>query len=159
MTAAPKSAPLTIKVSRLIRAPRERVFEAWTHPDLRRKWWQHGQGLAACDINARPGGRYRMTQIGGSCEEFPVPSDFEWVMEGEFLEVTRPSRLVFTWNVNHNPPVVNNRVTIDLREVPGGTEVTITHEGIETPQLRDGTHEGWSSLLDSMAEVLATQQQ
>ena len=51
-------------------------------------------------------------------------------MDGEFLEVVAPKRLVFTWNVTHpEEPAVEERVTVDLREVDGGTGGTITHEG------------------------------
>jgi uncharacterized protein YndB with AHSA1/START domain len=151
---ATQPSQITVRVSRVIRAPRERVFEAWVDPDLRRKWWRHGSGLKVCAIDARPGGRYRMTQIGGCPEEIQPDVNFEWIMDGEFLEVVRPSRIVFTWNVNHDPPVVNNRVTIELREVPGGTEVTLTHEGLPSEQLRDGTDDGWTSLMESMARLL-----
>lgn len=156
MTATAMQTPFTVRVTRIIRAPRERVFEAWINPDLRRQWWKHGQGLRECTVDAKAGGRYRMTQIGGCDREQGGNPDFEWVMQGEFLEVARPSRIVFTWNVNHTPPVLNNRVTIDLREVPGGTEVHLTHEGLLTEYLRDGTNEGWTSLLEHIAGLLET---
>ena len=154
MNAAQSESLFTIHLTRVIRAPRDRVFEAWVNPDLRRQWWHHGNGLSVCDLDPRPGGRYRMVQIGGCEEEHDVPANFEWVMAGEFVEVVRPSRIVFTWNVNHSPPVVNNRVSIDLIEVPGGTELRLTHEGRLTPEMRDGTREGWTRLVASIADLL-----
>lgn len=144
----------SVRVSRIIRGPRERVFEAWLKPEIRRQWWvtHSGEGLTSCEIEARVGGRYCQKQIGG-CSEEPDPN-FEWIMEGEFVEIVEPERLVFTWNVNHDPPVVDSRVTIEFKEVAEGTEVVLTHEGLATAQLRDGTHEGWTKLLGHIAEVL-----
>ncbi len=147
---------LSVNVSRFIRASRQRVFDAWVKPELRRKWWRthRGEGLTACEVDARVGGRYRMTQIGGGCESPVDDPDYEWVMAGEFLEVDPPRKLVFTWNVNHEPPIVGERVTIEFREVEGGTDVTIKHEGILSPAMRDGTEGGWTTLLEAIAEVL-----
>lgn len=154
MTTTQSDRLFTLRVSRIIRASRERVFEAWVNPDLRRQWWVNGRGLSACDIDASVGGKYRMVQVGTCSEEFNVDPDFEWVMAGEFLELVRPSRIVFTWGVNHTPPVTNHRVTIDLREVPGGTELTLVHEGIMSAAMRDGTHEGWTVLVKAIGELL-----
>ena len=147
---------LSVNVSRFIRASRQRVFDAWVKPELRRKWWRthRGEGLTACEVDARVGGRYCMKQIGGGCESPGEDPDYEWIMEGEFLEVDPPRKLVFTWNVNHEPPTVDERVTIEFREVEGGTDVTIRHEGILSPAMRDGTEGGWTTLLEAIAEVL-----
>ncbi len=147
---------LSVNVSRFIRAPRQRVFDAWVKPELRRKWWRthRGEGLTACEVDARVGGRYCMKQIGGGCESPGEDPDYEWIMQGEFLEVDPPRKLVFTWNVNHDPPTVDERVSIEFREVEGGTDVTIKHEGILSPAMRDGTEGGWTTHLEAIAEVL-----
>lgn len=154
---AQATAQLSLRVSRLINAPRRRVFEAWIKPELRRRWWFAGteNQLTNCEIDARVGGTYCQKQIGG-CEDAPnVPDDYEWIMEGEFLEITEPQRLVFTWNVNHpDEPQVEQRVTVDFIDVDGATKVTITHERIPTTPMRDGTKEGWTKLLELLAGVL-----
>lgn len=137
-----------VTVSRVIRAPRERVFDAWVDPDQRRAWWvdEHGSRSTRCEIDARVGGRYRQNQ---------VTPDYEWIMEGEFLEVDRPNRLVFTWNVNYpDDRERGNTVAIDFREVTGGTEITILHEGGATQALRDGQQVGWTHFLGKLAETL-----
>ncbi len=154
--ASSRSETLSVNVSRFVRAPRERVFEAWTNPELRRKWWRThtGEGLATCEVDARVGGRYCMVQVGGGCESPGDDATFEWVMQGEFLEVDPPRKLVFTWNVNHDPPTVDERVTIEFRKVEGGTDVTIKHEGILSQAMRDGTEGGWTTHLGAMAEVV-----
>ncbi len=150
------TADMTVRVSRVIRAPRRRVFEAWLDPKICRAWWRFdgGAGLTVCEIDGRVGGRYRQVQVGGCPDEPDADPNFEWVMEGEFVEIVVPERLVFTWNVNHDPPVVDNRVTIEFHEVDGGTEVVLTHEGHLTTKMRDGTQKGWTLLLGRIAAVL-----
>lgn len=162
MTASDAHAPatLSVRVTRFIQAPPQDVFEAWIKPEIRKKWWltARGDGLTTCEIDARPGGRYCLKQIGGGSETPDEDDDYEWVMDGEFLEVVAPKRLVFTWNVNHpEEPVVDQRVTVELREVDRGTEVTITHEGILSNRLREGTEQGWTKLLQNMAEFVQRQ--
>jgi uncharacterized protein YndB with AHSA1/START domain len=152
---ARRSGKLSLRVSQVIPALPQRVFDAWIQPELRRRWWfvDRGFRLTHCEIDARVGGRYCMKQVGGG-EELGVPPGFEWIMEGRFLEVDAPRRLVFTWNVNHTPPVVDERVTVEFRAVPGGTEVTITHENIGSAAMRDATEGGWTELLEIQARVL-----
>lgn len=75
-------------------------------------------------------------------------------MHGEFLELSPPQRIVLTWNVNDTPPTVDNHVTVEFHERDGGTEVVITHEGILTAAMRDGTNEGWTHLMASLATVV-----
>ena len=160
MNAANAESPdtLRVRVSRFIRAPRRRIFDAWLDPEIRRKWWftDRGSGLTACEIDARVGGRYCLKQIGSDSPTPGVDDDFEWIMQGEFLEIDAPQRLVFTWNVNHpGEPITDERVTVEFNEAKGGTEVVITHEGILSTQMRDGTEEGWTKLLELLEPVVA----
>jgi uncharacterized protein YndB with AHSA1/START domain len=153
MTTAPidPGSKHSVRVTRVIRASRERLFDAWLNPEIRRQWWltAHGEGPTVCEIDAQVGGRYRLHQIGGGCESPEQDENYEWIMEGEFLEIVPPERLVFTWNVNHvDEPVVDQRVTVEFRAVPGGTEITITHEGILSAAMQAGTDAGWSKLLE-----------
>jgi len=161
MNPTPPQSPdaLNLSVTRIIRAPRERVYEAWLKPELRRKWWMdNGEDiLTHCDIDARVGGRYCMKQIGSGCDtlDSQYPPDYEWVMEGEFVELVPYERIVFTWNVNHTTePVVNQRVTIDLVDVDGHTEVTLTHVGSISEKMRDDHKGGWTQALECLAGYL-----
>lgn len=146
---------LSLTVSRVIHAPRERVFDAWVKPELRRQWWLNNRGepLAECRIDARVGGRYHMEEYCDVPDDATYGPNYLWELAGEFLEIDPPKRLVFTWNVNHKPPVVDQRVTVEFREVDGGTEVTITHSGRMDAKMRDGTYGGWSELLGHIERV------
>ena len=151
---------LRVYVSRFIAAPRERLFEAWLNPEIRRRWWvtARGEGPTACDIDARVGGRYCIKQIGSGAESADRDDDYEWIMEGEFVEIVEPEKIAFTWTVNHpNEPPSDELVTVEFRKVKGGTEVTITHTGILSSRLRDGTEEGWTKALEILAGVMQGQ--
>lgn len=77
-------------ISRSIRGPLGRVFEAWSQPELFKQWWipkGMPMTLAACEMDVRTGGKYRLAiSMEGQTMEF----------FGRYLEVTPPSRLVWT---------------------------------------------------------------
>ena len=147
------SGKLDLCVSRVIRASRERVFDAWVNPAMRRSWWfELIPGSDGCEMDVRVGGTYCMKQVGCGKQIPEHPDDYVWIMNGEFVEITPPERLVFSWNVNHKEePVVNQLVTVVFDEVTDGTKVTLTHEGIVSDQMRGETTEGWTQLLDRIA--------
>ncbi len=158
MSAKPeRSGMMIVQVAGLVRAAPEAVFDAWVIPEIRRKWWRNvrGEGPTVCEIDARVGGRYTIKQLGSGSETANINDMYEWVMTGEFLEVERPHRLVFTWNVN-NPgdPVVNQRVEVMFHAADGGTRVEVTHNGIQSTELRDGTKAGWESMIEHIKDVL-----
>ena len=71
--------------------------------------------------------------------------------EGEYLEINRPERLIFTWN---SPSVKNTRVTVDFKSLGSQTEVTITHELLPQSEV-NGHTEGWTYALGQLAGYLA----
>ncbi|MBK6542647.1 MAG: SRPBCC domain-containing protein [Flavobacteriales bacterium] len=80
----------TLVLSRMINAPRELVFEAWSHPKHLVRWWGPNDfTLPYCEQDFRVGGKYRF------CMRAPDGSD-HWV-RGEYTHINAPSRLVFTW--------------------------------------------------------------
>lgn len=158
MSAKPEdSGTMIVQVAGLVRAAPEAVFDAWVIPEIRRKWWRNvrGEGPTVCEIDARVGGRYTIKQLGSGSETADINDMYEWVMTGEFLEVERPTRLVFTWNVN-NPadPIVDQRVEVTFHATAGGTRVEVTHNGIHSTEIRDGTKAGWESMIKHINEVL-----
>src|SRR5688572_20703319 len=74
-------------LSRIIDAPRRRVFEAWSR-HLPKWWGPHGMTTPVCEIDLRPGGIFRTVMRAPDGSEYPT--------RGVFLEVLAPERIVFT---------------------------------------------------------------
>lgn len=148
-----KSCPKVI-VKKIIHADQDKVFDAWTKPELMQHWFVGGKGTARVAVDLRVGGSYsNEMHIEGeaTCSSAGSKDGAQiYAHHGQYLEITRPKRLVFTWN---SPSVQNTKVTVDLRKVDEGTEVTITHE---LPTLEDcqGHEAGWTFALNGLAAYL-----
>lgn len=104
-------------VTRTIQGPPQAVFEAWTDAALFRQWWvpkSIGIKLLSCEVDARVGGGYRLTFDTGDAE----PMAFF----GRYLEVTPPSRLVWTNEEGDDGDVVT---TVTFADDHGRTRLTV----------------------------------
>ncbi|HEX6701031.1 MAG TPA: SRPBCC domain-containing protein [Gaiellaceae bacterium] len=140
---------VVLRLSRRFDAPRERVFDAWTNPELLRRWWAaqpHWEGAEA-DIDLRPGGSYRLAMRD-------TDSGMVHAVVGEYAEVRPPERLAYTWTWESNPAEMagsaGSLVEVDFVESDGGTEVQVTHSGFASQEIA-GMHEhGWNGCLDNL---------
>ncbi|WP_341896465.1 SRPBCC domain-containing protein [Ferrovibrio terrae] len=146
MTApAPVAPSLTLK--RRIKAPPEKVFAAWTQPQLMRQWFApaHAATLEV-DCDLRIGGRYRVlmhVEDDGRDHE----------ASGVYREIVPHERLVFTWTWLNRPEEGETLVTLHFRPDDGHTLFTLTHERFASEQLRDEHSNGWSGALDKLVQV------
>ncbi|HEX7026466.1 MAG TPA: SRPBCC family protein [Gammaproteobacteria bacterium] len=103
--------------SRIINGPSNLVFEAWTNPELFKKWWVPKSApitLVSCEMDIRTGGKYRLRfSMGSQSMEF----------FGKYLEVTPHSRLVWTNEEGGEDAAVITTVTFE--EIDGTTLVTV----------------------------------
>jgi uncharacterized protein YndB with AHSA1/START domain len=106
---------LEIRVERVFDAPRAHVYSVWTDPKLIPEWW--GQGTVVEELDLRPGGSYRFRTVKG-------------VVEGTFVEVLPPERLVQTFQ--------NHVQTLEFEDLGEQTKLTQTMR-FETSQQRDMT--------------------
>jgi uncharacterized protein len=139
---------LSLEVKRLIKAPRERVFAAWTTPDGILKWFGPDTCRAlSAKVDLRVGGEYR---VHAHTEEFG-----ETEVVGVYREVNRPSRLVYTWNWADSPmnEMGETVVTVDFVDVNGDTEVRLRHEGFPGSEPRDKHNYGWTGCLDKLEKM------
>jgi len=133
-----------VVVRRLIAAPPDRVFSAWTEPEHLLRWWgPDGVTLADVRVDLRVGGCYRLDNqyADGSVTR----------IAGEFEVIERPSRLVYTWA--HQPitrDTEHTRVTVVFEPCADGTEVVVTHEGFQTERSRHAHATGWSECLNRL---------
>jgi uncharacterized protein YndB with AHSA1/START domain len=147
--------PVTVRLQRTIAAPPARVYRAWLDPELLAQWiapWD--RRVTRAEVEERPGGRVSIHQadehgdIGG--------------MEAEVLELVPDERLVFNWSFvgpdREADPGMETRLTVVLREVDEGTELTLVHERLEglraaMPQVADKVTEGWNAVFDKLVKV------
>jgi uncharacterized protein YndB with AHSA1/START domain len=108
-----------IRMTRLFDAPRKLVFEAMTKPEHVKEWWGRlgeGYSVPVCEIDLRPGGKWRFVN------RYPGG---EAVFYGEYREIVPPSRLVFTEIYEPFPDAVSV-VTSVFTEEAGKTRMTAT---------------------------------
>ncbi len=137
----------TIIITRRFDFSIERVFDAWLDPARASKFlFTTPTGkMVRVEIDARVGGSFKLTRRDGE--------DVEHV--GTYLEIDRPRRLVFTFGVPKFSALMT-RVSIDLKPLPAGCELTLTQEGVP-PEWLDRTREGWGNILDGLSAHLAEQ--
>ena len=134
----------TVRVSHRFTAPPEQVFDAWLDPAKARKFLfatPTGQMVRA-ETDPRVGGQFTFTDRRDG-------EDVDHT--GEYLEIERPRRLVFTFMVPKYSSVVT-RVTIDIVPLESGCQLTLTHEGV-LKEYEEGSKEGWSRILAGLATI------
>jgi uncharacterized protein YndB with AHSA1/START domain len=105
-------------VTRTFNAPARIVFEAWTRPELLQRWWapkSFGISFLSCEADVRTGGTYRFV-FAHSASEQPM------AFFGKYLEVTPPSRLVWTNDEGGEGGAVT---TVTFEERDGHTRVVM----------------------------------
>jgi uncharacterized protein YndB with AHSA1/START domain len=143
-----KSPPLQLRLERVIRADRERVFAAWTRPEQLRAW-SAPEGMTieeGGELDLRVGGQWSVVML--------EPDGTRHAAFGTYREITPPKRLVLTHAWQHERDTTpETTLTVEFHEVPGGTRVVLTQEGFAAPESRDGHVGGWSSALDNLEKL------
>jgi uncharacterized protein YndB with AHSA1/START domain len=132
-----------------IEASAERIFEALINPDERVKWWGAEGSFQTTHMESelRPGGRWAMRGLRMDGQPFTIV--------GEYREIVRPQRLVFTWCPDWQDSAGTSLVCIDLEEDDGVTTVRLTHSGLTAEALRTG-HRGWPQILAWLRAYIGT---
>jgi uncharacterized protein YndB with AHSA1/START domain len=139
----------TLTVTRVLNAPRDVVFRAWTDPNQLMKWWGPEHHPAThIEMDVRPGGRFR------NCLR-SVETGAELWHHGVFREVVPPSLLVFSfaWEEDGERGL-ENIVTITFEDLGGKTKLTLQQTPFQSDAERDGHGEGWGSSFGRLAEFL-----
>ena len=127
-----------VEVVTTIRAPRERVFDAWLTPERMARFLCAGNTrVDVIDVDPRVGGAFRivMADDRGACEH-----------RGRYVEIRRPERLQFTWS-SAATGGADTDVTITFEPVPEGTKVTLVHLGLPDETTAQRHEGGWRSIL------------
>ena len=138
----------TVEIRRSIRAPRQRVFEAWTSAAEMKAW--HAPGLLTvshAEVDLRPGGAYRI--------HMREPNGSEHRVTGIYREVDPPKRVVYTWSWEDDVAVKDTVVTVEFHQRGESTEIVVTHAGLPTDDQRKQHAEGWQGIMEKLESVFA----
>jgi uncharacterized protein YndB with AHSA1/START domain len=138
-------------LTRTFNGPPRIVFEAWTNPELFKRWWvpkSAGLTLLSCEMDVRTGGTYRLV-----FSHSPEPMAFF----GRYLEVTPPSRLVWT----NDEEADGGAVTTVTFEERGGKTLLVLHELYPSKEALEGAlagkmDGGMEETFDQLDELLVT---
>lgn len=141
----------SVRVSRQLAASPERLFDAWLDATELRALLVAGRigRLTGPYVDARVGGYFRIVHHRGA-------EAIEY--SGEFLEIDRPHRLVFSLFVERYAQW-DDRVIVELAPVAGRSLLVLTHElSLPNPAQRSQVQRGWARVLDGLAARTAIRQ-
>lgn len=134
----------------MLQAPRERVWREWTEPDRFAAWLGGAEGEvppSSVAMDVRVGGAWRLTIR---------MRDGEMSWQGEYREIVKPERIVFTLSDQPPPDAVPALVLVELGDVgEGGTEMRFEQRGSLSPAQAAAARYAWSRSFDCLAGRLA----
>ncbi len=142
-----------IVMTRIFDAPRDLVFEAHTSCEHMSRWWgPRRYEVGSCEIDFRPGGAWRIVHRGSAGQEFGF--------HGEFREIVRPERIVWTFEFEGMPGHVSVD-TVTFEEHDGKTTLTATsvfdtvedRDGMLQSGMQEGAAETWDRLEEYLEEL------
>lgn len=143
---------LKLEMKRVIRASRQRVFDAWTRPETIRLWFGPGRELGEVLADAEVGGEYSFTMLtkvdADGCDVTQTSS-----AKGRYVRVEPYDLLQFTW-IGSWDPSVESMVTLTFTDVEGGTELAFVQQRFSSEASRDQHSFGWTAGLDKLKQVL-----
>lgn len=158
MTCTAKAAPVSereLVLTRIIDAPREKLFKAWTDPELVKQWFAPlPWTTSAAELDVRPGGTAMVVMRDPDGNEYPNP--------GVYLEVVENEQLVFTdaftkaWEPSEKPFMT---AIVTFEDIGGKTRYTARarHWTVADREAHEkmGFHEGWGQCADQLAALVA----
>lgn len=148
-THTPAAAP-AIVLRRVYAAPRQRVFDAWTKPELAIQFLGGGDvEVADVAMDVRTGGAYNIAMR--------MPDGERWNVGGIYQEVRPPERLSMTWRWDEDNPEdeYDTLLTLEFNEADGGTELVLTHERFANVDSRNRHEGGWAKIMARADAVIA----
>lgn len=138
---------LSLKVTRYLPHPPEKVFDAWLDPDMMARFMVPAPDMAAPKVTADPrvGGKFQVIMVSSQSPE-------GWPHDGEYLVIDRPNKLQFTWVSAYTQD--DSTVTLDFNAKGDGTDVTLTHVRFPHEESRNNHEGGWTRILEKLDSVL-----
>ncbi len=137
---------LSLNINKTIKAPIEKVFDAWLNPKLLSLFMTPMPGMPPSDVttDAKVGGVFTIIMKAG---EDQLPHT------GKYLEINRPNKLVFTWQ-SHNS-IDGSTVTLLFDEMnKNTTNIRLSHEKFIDEKARDDHQGGWGNILNVLNSLM-----
>jgi uncharacterized protein YndB with AHSA1/START domain len=141
-----------VTLTRVVNAPRDLVWAAWTEPEHMARWWgPMGFTNPVCELDVRPGGKILI--------HMRAPDGTVYPMTGVFSEVVRPERLAFTAHAEglDGTKYLESRIVVTFEAQGALTRVTVTAsaKGLHrlAPQMLAGMEAGWTQSLERLGEL------
>lgn len=143
-----------LRLERTFAASPEEVFDAWTNPVVLERWWAARPTWTSpgCEVDLRVGGRYTLRMRDDESGEV-------YVVAGEYREVDRPRRLVYTWcweGTDGLRPGEVSIVSVEFRADGAGTTVVLEHSELASEESRARHAAGWEGSLENLARRVFT---
>jgi uncharacterized protein YndB with AHSA1/START domain len=136
----------SLRISRVIKADRERVFRAWTEPAQMKQWsCPEGMNVAEAEVDLTVGGRYLI--------RMESPEGKVHTAVGVYREIEAPSRLAYTWDWKEES-IGETLVTVEFNDLGESTEVVLCHELFPNGEAKVGHEDGWLSCLNRLEGLL-----
>ena len=137
-----------LRIERTFAASAEEVFDAWTSPEVMRRWFHCGPDWETpkAEVDLRVGGRVSVVMR--------TPDGTEAGAQGEYRVIDRPQRLVMTWTFDSD---TSNEQLMDLSfsESEGSTTVTLVNSRIASDERRNSQEWGWNGCLNELERVFS----
>ena len=143
-----KTENLVLMMQRKLKASPERLFDAWTKPELMKQWFHAGVDMTTPVAEADPkvGGSWRVVMRKADGKDYPN--------NGRYLVLDRPNKLVFTWHPMGQADY-ETKVTLLFKKISEEfTGMTLTHEGLRDKDWYDRHNAGWVACVDSLQNWL-----
>jgi glutathione S-transferase len=141
-----------LTLTRFIRAPREKVYDAFVTPALLSQW-QCPRGMSVeASADARVGGAYRL--------QMRARDGSQHVAFGHYSELRRPEHLAYTWAWEGGGPLpegLYTHIEVDLVARDGGTELRMRHGGFPAAAAVEPHRHGWTSCLNRLNDLVDPQ--
>jgi uncharacterized protein YndB with AHSA1/START domain len=138
-----------LRIARTFGAPAEAVFDAWTSPEVMRRWYHAGPDWETpeVEVDLRVGGRVSVVMR--------KPDGSEVELSGEYREIDRPHRLTMTCTFSDDPADEEQLIELSFSEDDGSTTVVLVNSRIPNDERRDAQENGWGLCFDNLEGALA----
>lgn len=144
----------TLSLTRDFNAPREKIFQAWTDPEILTKWFgPKGVSTESAQVDLKVGGKYQFTmkEPGGKIISHG----------GQYREIDPPKKLAFTWILEgqgcegSEGQYAETVVTIEFQDMGTSTRLILTHDFLPSEESKEGHTMGWIGCFDCLEAMLA----